>query len=1241
MEKIHVAVRIRPEEKASALATITAATTGSSSSSSSCVDVQSSSNALKISKRKDDGGSESFDFTFDNVWGTDSSQDDVFNQVKQLIDESLNGFSVTIFAFGMTGSGKTYTISGSPSNPGIVPRAVSHIFSDLQRTLSSDSVAMVFLTYVELYNNVLYDLLAPEMPGEECSGLRLHEHPKKGVTITGSPTIRTPVCSAEEAMQLISRGNKLRATSSTNLNERSSRSHTVISFEIVSQDSSSSSAKIGKINLVDLAGSERVKLSGAEGQALEEAKQINKALSVLGDVLNSLSKFHQSTAGAGAKEELSTASSEFKSAAGSTSTSLAAAFTSTAAVAPHIPYRNSKLTMLLKDSLGGNAKTMMIATIRQSSAFYQQSLLSLRYAARARHIKCSPVQNVATMEEDDPHAMHETLQQVNRLQTLLETRNTEFGELKSRLKELEDQGGPGDSTRMEKEKHYKEQIETVRKRSAKERQELQEHLRCVIRNHAGALAAKEREFGTMEEQLQQQSSQIRSLSREKLQALRTAEQAEAASQRLREQLAEQERQMVLLRTEKTGLERQLTGVTGRLSAAAEGTTEREQLVDALQKVTESRNKHKKRAEEYQGAVTRLTGEVAQRDGEIRRLGAEYSAAQQAQETEAHVRAQAQVQIETQTETETEEATRVGEASVHLQLQLEEQQQQQRLQLQQQQQQLELQQQQQQHRQEQQHFQQQLQEQLEQQQQLRQRIQEAAAALQGVEQDRDDLQSRLAAAEAAKTALAETLLTLQSSAEQAASDHSRTQEEKLALTLRLAAADEQARHLLEEKQQWGADKSTLKAQIKALSAELQDSLRREGETRSATDARLAESHAAAAAAEARVRAAEMEVEVLRGELSAAVALADSDSGNACAGTGAGSGASADAGTMGDGVMSPSAGAALALEIELSLSRAGRSRDAAQTPASPSDTGKVVLSDVQSQTSPSPPSHRQSPATADDADQRHENEVLKTRITQLVSQEKDMFSTLSLRLHELDEARTKLLRLKTSAAKSEGSSSSHCRMDGSDDDPLGQSSTGAPLSTDQKGRLDALELELRQCKEDNKRLRRETEKHRKHLALERQLSQSYLGDLERVRIETAAEVSKTVAVVREKVAADQGRRHSVLVSYLDSLPGSANTSMVGGRSRAGSLTTEDDGVVIGEVGFVQVGGGEGIQHVEGGAVGECLRVGGIASLMKTNHVAVAGHGNGQKSGIPGTGNSCLAEDERMVETKEDGDNAFSIL
>jgi hypothetical protein len=169
------------------------------------------------------------------------------------------------------------------------------------RGSSKNRVAMVFLSYVELYNNTLHDLLDPststslvDSSSSTTSGLQIHESALRGVHVTGSPHLRTPAASVEEAMKLIARGDAARATASTRLNDRSSRSHTVLTIELISRDigdadasgdpcSGSASAEpgviVGKVNFVDLAGSERVKVSGAEGHALEEAKQINKVQS--------------------------------------------------------------------------------------------------------------------------------------------------------------------------------------------------------------------------------------------------------------------------------------------------------------------------------------------------------------------------------------------------------------------------------------------------------------------------------------------------------------------------------------------------------------------------------------------------------------------------------------------------------------------------------------------------------------------------------------------------------------------------------------------------------------------------------------------------------------------------------------------------------------------------------------------------------------------------------------------------
>ena len=543
--------------------------------------------------------------------------------MKDLIDESLKGFNVAIFAFGMTGSGKTHTISGTSHMPGIVPRTVYHVFSDLRLKAqqSKDSIgtpivlmhthplthsliysllAMVFLTYVELYNNTLYDLLSSDTTHFSAQtngamshssvndnlGIKIHDHPTSGIQLSGSSTLRIPVSSAEEALTLIAKGNKLRATASTNLNDRSSRSHTVISLEIVSktindEDASSASKsdqsiRIGKINLIDLAGSENVKVSGAEGQTLTEAKEINKALTVLGDVLNSLSKYYMD-------QKIS-------------------------APLPHIPYRNSKLTMLLKDSLGGNAKTMMIATVRWSPSFYSQSLTALRYAARARHIKCNPTLNVGTSDDQvDGQAIHKAMSEVARLRQQLETRTSEFNELKSRLVQLEqtkkdnlqdplhsvDSQQSKDLLRLEND--YREQIELLQKQSAVERQELTSHLRNMIHNQEGKLAAREKDYLNLEVQLEQQ-----------LASLHRAEYTNSdLTRRLKEKLVELQQ----VKDENNKLKRELNTALDRVAEAQLSVSDREQFIDALNKVSSSRLKHKKKNEELSSNISLLEGRV--------------------------------------------------------------------------------------------------------------------------------------------------------------------------------------------------------------------------------------------------------------------------------------------------------------------------------------------------------------------------------------------------------------------------------------------------------------------------------------------------------------------------------------------------------------------------------------------------------------------------------------------------------
>jgi kinesin family member 15 len=651
---IRVAVRIRPESE----------TEGDEKYGHTAVSV-SEGNKLSLWRQKGTNQSISHSYSFDKVFEPSSTQEEVFTNVRDLIDDGLKGYNTTIFAFGMTGSGKTHTISGpsaTDANAGIVPRTVHHVFSSLRKQASQqrDYGAMVFLTFTELYNNTFYDLLASSIPADDtyneyqssakvlCSAnpgaLKLQEHPVRGMQLVGSPTLRLPVTSAEETLQLINRGYKLRATASTNLNDRSSRSHTVLSLEVVSNtmvsneegnplEAGKAITHVGKINLVDLAGSERVKVSGAVGQTLEEAKQINKALSVLGDVLNSLSKLH-SHSDSPTKVPPEESSESRHKAKGATESPLPRKFNKLS----HVPYRNSKLTMLLKDSLGGNAKTMMIATIRPGSSFYQQSLTSLQYAARARHIKCTPILNVGDVRDNSEFgpSMQKTLTEVSRLKVQLENRNKEFNDLQKRLRALEESHTQGllsgntvaqkcpvddkekEDLRAEKERvnlektllieEYQRQIEEMQVASISERKQLQQAMKFVIHNHEGHLADKEKGFMELESRLHREQAISEHLNRDKDDALATLRMTEMKNKELYEENILLIQKIKQLKMEVSVLRKSLQEATDQAASVEMSNADREQFVEALQKLTISRGKHKSRADILESEVTSLKEE---------------------------------------------------------------------------------------------------------------------------------------------------------------------------------------------------------------------------------------------------------------------------------------------------------------------------------------------------------------------------------------------------------------------------------------------------------------------------------------------------------------------------------------------------------------------------------------------------------------------------------------------------------
>ena len=286
--------------------------------------------------------------TFDYAFDKNETQLNIFNSTtKFLINGIVNGYNATVFAYGATGAGKTYTMLGNDDNPGIMPYTLKELFNEIK--LYPERSYKIKLWYLEIYNENIRDLLV-----NDSENLELREDPIKGLFINGITEKETD--SHEDILSLLKKGNKNRTTEETDANETSSRSHAILQIlvsykETQNKDNLNNNIKFGKLSLIDLAGSERASMTGNKGIRLIEGGNINRSLLVLGNCINALCESNIK----GNK--------------------------------PHIPYRDSKLTRLLKDSLGGNSRTVMIANISPFVYNFDDTYNTLKYAERAKHIK--------------------------------------------------------------------------------------------------------------------------------------------------------------------------------------------------------------------------------------------------------------------------------------------------------------------------------------------------------------------------------------------------------------------------------------------------------------------------------------------------------------------------------------------------------------------------------------------------------------------------------------------------------------------------------------------------------------------------------------------------------------------------------------------------------------------------------------------------------------------------------------
>ncbi|RMX48966.1 hypothetical protein pdam_00008290 [Pocillopora damicornis] len=398
-------------------------------------------------------------FTYDSVYDWNSKQIDLYDETfRQLVDSVLEGYNGTIFAYGQTGTGKTFTMEGVRSDPilrGVIPNSFEHIFTHIARTQNQQY--LVRASYLEIYQEDIRDLLSKD----QSRRLELKERPDTGVYVKD---LQSFVCkSVKEIEHVMNVGNQNRAVGATNMNEHSSRSHAIFIITIECSEPGADGEnhiRVGKLNMVDLAGSERQTKTGATGERLKEATKINLSLSALGNVISAL------------VDGKST----------------------------HVPYRDSKLTRLLQDSLGGNARTVMVANIGPASYNFEETITTLRYANRAKNIKNKPKIN-----EDPKDALLREFQE-------------EIGRLK---RELEKRGGGGAGSKKVKRRRQKENGETEEieeegeegsEQSAEdkiklEQARLEEDKKALQENHSMMAEEKEKLMGEIQKKAQQLKKQ--------------------------------------------------------------------------------------------------------------------------------------------------------------------------------------------------------------------------------------------------------------------------------------------------------------------------------------------------------------------------------------------------------------------------------------------------------------------------------------------------------------------------------------------------------------------------------------------------------------------------------------------------------------------------------------------------------------------------------------------------------------
>ncbi|XP_043318132.1 kinesin-like protein KIF1A isoform X12 [Odocoileus virginianus] len=378
---VKVAVRVRPFNSREM------------SRESKCIIQMSGSTTTIVNPKQPKETPKSFSFDY-SYWSHTSPEDINYASQKQvyrdigeeMLQHAFEGYNVCIFAYGQTGAGKSYTMMGKQEKDqqGIIPQLCEDLFSRINDTTNDNMSYSVEVSYMEIYCERVRDLLNPKNKGN----LRVREHPLLGPYV--EDLSKLAVTSYNDIQDLMDSGNKARTVAATNMNETSSRSHAVFNIIFTQKrhdaETNITTEKVSKISLVDLAGSERADSTGAKGTRLKEGANINKSLTTLGKVISALAEMDS-----GPNKNKKKKKTDF------------------------IPYRDSVLTWLLRENLGGNSRTAMVAALSPADINYDETLSTLRYADRAKQIRCNAVIN----EDPNNKLIRELKDEVTRLRDLL------------------------------------------------------------------------------------------------------------------------------------------------------------------------------------------------------------------------------------------------------------------------------------------------------------------------------------------------------------------------------------------------------------------------------------------------------------------------------------------------------------------------------------------------------------------------------------------------------------------------------------------------------------------------------------------------------------------------------------------------------------------------------------------------------------------------------------------------------